>query len=444
MKWVDLRLLDEGSVFNVVPEKLQGWLTDERVDASVGWGLNGAFAVRFGSYLLGGLEDEIFDKPLQTSSVLMMTVEENENSVVGLVSYMDSTLCFASSAVVPVNPVTRFAIDYSSGVPVMFTSTFHEDSIAELSLLTYSHSGERLKIADTVDLMRPSVVSNRVVMREKRYCDICVKGKTICHCSESMKRLVMRDKYDMMQSLMRKGGQGAVWRRYRNLVRCIGNCVGETELTTYALKDHKLVKVYTRQLGLTVAHIVGGLELDRIKLVHAQDLLLRSVPTLLHTNPENDEVSKTTEKSSGDDEEVEKVVCTECHMTFNRPYELGRHIHNVHLQLKPFHCHLCARGFSRRAHVAEHISAVHENRRDRACEECGHRFRTKSKLARHFRTVHLRLRPFPCDTCSASFCQKSDLQRHITAKHKNDINKQPTTIKSDTNCMPSAFQPEIV
>eukprot|EP00190_Bangiopsis_sp_CCMP1999_P004685 CAMPEP_0198727336 /NCGR_PEP_ID=MMETSP1475-20131203/4096_1 /TAXON_ID= ORGANISM="Unidentified sp., Strain CCMP1999" /NCGR_SAMPLE_ID=MMETSP1475 /ASSEMBLY_ACC=CAM_ASM_001111 /LENGTH=432 /DNA_ID=CAMNT_0044489363 /DNA_START=183 /DNA_END=1481 /DNA_ORIENTATION=+ len=415
-----------GSVYNSLSPDLQDFLTDEGVDLTVGWGLKGAFTFETTTFpVLDGCGTWTNATPLSTSSSLIVMFSETDSVVRGLVSFLDRQHCFASPEARD-NVELRFVADLSPGMPQLYTSSFKEDGMIELVKYTYNSVGERRRLSDTAPATQPWKVRVRQIAEEKRYCGDCVSRGRICECSEYDRQHRLADKFAWFDSLNVGYSGASAWRRLRYFVGGMTGDVGEVRISKYVpARDGAFVNAGSMTIGTHFNHIMSGDNLEGIKLLHAQSLLMRSAPVgLCLISPAIADETEAADATAGqvlkeESAQYARDWCSSCDITFAEPYEYCRHLNNVHLNHKPYQCTQCDRSFSRRAHVAEHISAVHEDRRDRVCSECGAKFRTQSKLTRHHKTVHLRLRPYACKHCAASFCQKSDLVRHENAKHKH-------------------------
>lgn len=86
-------------------------------------------------------------------------------------------------------------------------------------------------------------------------------------------------------------------------------------------------------------------------------------------------------------------------------------------------CQYCdkSRVFIDASALTLHIKQVHMNmglKTKSACETCGKYFHNKTNLQRHINTVHLNLRPFSCHLCNLSFGQQCQLTGHIRLHSK--------------------------
>lgn len=133
-------------------------------------------------------------------------------------------------------------------------------------------------------------------------------------------------------------------------------------------------------------------------------------------------------KNAGAKKSSNAFPCERCGKTFERRYDLRRHVTTVHDKVRAFNCSHCDMSFLQRSHLKEHISSVHEKTFSVTCDVCQLQFTSKSRLMRHHKAVHLRLRPFRCDECDCSYFQRTDLKKHQIAKHGKEPTLAGTTV----------------
>lgn len=104
-------------------------------------------------------------------------------------------------------------------------------------------------------------------------------------------------------------------------------------------------------------------------------------------------------------------TCHICGKQFRVPAGLNRHIRDVHVGLKEFSCDICSRTFASKATRDDH-RRVHTGERPYVCDSCGKTFKTKACLYTHNKS-HSDSYPFPCSYCSKGFRSRPSLLAHI-------------------------------
>ena len=107
-------------------------------------------------------------------------------------------------------------------------------------------------------------------------------------------------------------------------------------------------------------------------------------------------------------------ACDQCESSFNRPADLKRHIHMVHLE-KLFKCTQCDSAFGRNSELNNHIKSAHENAF--VCPTCKKSFATELVLTDHIASVHEGIR-YKCDFCDETYASRGALWNHKNRAHK--------------------------
>eukprot|EP00184_Porphyridium_aerugineum_P000732 CAMPEP_0184698028 /NCGR_PEP_ID=MMETSP0313-20130426/4786_1 /TAXON_ID=2792 /ORGANISM="Porphyridium aerugineum, Strain SAG 1380-2" /LENGTH=631 /DNA_ID=CAMNT_0027156905 /DNA_START=412 /DNA_END=2310 /DNA_ORIENTATION=- len=84
----------------------------------------------------------------------------------------------------------------------------------------------------------------------------------------------------------------------------------------------------------------------------------------------------------------ERRNCAVCDVSFNRKYDLKRHLRSKHLMEKDYTCDICQMQFSRKTHLDTHIKGYHEKTNRLPCKYCDQVFRYESSKSKHMWAVH--------------------------------------------------------
>ncbi|XP_014229957.1 gastrula zinc finger protein XlCGF7.1-like [Trichogramma pretiosum] len=110
--------------------------------------------------------------------------------------------------------------------------------------------------------------------------------------------------------------------------------------------------------------------------------------------------------------------CGECGRGFAREDNLRQHRAVLHQGLKRFLCDRCPEAFGLKVTLKLHVARVHDARR-LECAECGKLFSKFNHVKRHLHTVHLKLKPYRCELCDRPFGRKEYLKAHTANVHKS-------------------------
>ena len=91
--------------------------------------------------------------------------------------------------------------------------------------------------------------------------------------------------------------------------------------------------------------------------------------------------------------------CEHCGKIYEKKYEFDRHVDLVHKGLKYFYCEECGKGFTTKFYVGEHKKVVHQGRKDFPCDLCEKSFSHNSSKQIHIRAVHEKRMDYSCETC---------------------------------------------
>ena len=108
---------------------------------------------------------------------------------------------------------------------------------------------------------------------------------------------------------------------------------------------------------------------------------------------------------------ADKVTCPSCKKCFRGKYELDRHIKTMHDQPCAFSCSWCGMKFKRQDYLLKHRQAglTEDDEVKYQCKECDKIHCTLRSLQYHQRKEHPK---FLCDICSKSFSRKFNLEVH--------------------------------
>ena len=119
--------------------------------------------------------------------------------------------------------------------------------------------------------------------------------------------------------------------------------------------------------------------------------------------------------------------CDRCDYTSPYKNVLLHHVRTVHEKGRSFKCQFCGKHFSLGVDLQLHVTAAHGHVKDLTCpHQCGFVTAHSSSLGRHMREVHLNIKPKrsrgragsrTCDECSYSTNCIRALRRHRDAMH---------------------------
>lgn len=132
------------------------------------------------------------------------------------------------------------------------------------------------------------------------------------------------------------------------------------------------------------------------------------------------------ERDSSDNNGKENLAftCEICEKSFEKNWQLTRHVKFFHLNLKNYICNYCNRGFKQLYHLQEHIT-THTGERKFKCNICDKTFSRISSQRKHMRAHDAapgeksKKSPFLCSVCGKKFPYSNGAQRHMRT-HSDD------------------------
>jgi KRAB domain-containing zinc finger protein len=109
-----------------------------------------------------------------------------------------------------------------------------------------------------------------------------------------------------------------------------------------------------------------------------------------------------------------------CDRAFPTQGDLKRHVARVHLNVRHWKCNFCPLKFQTLAVLDRHEEREHKVscQQKWCCPKCPTTFYTcPSTVKRHFDKVHLQLKPYGCHLCSCSFTWQYELKKHLKVNH---------------------------
>ncbi|XP_073812318.1 uncharacterized protein isoform X2 [Musca autumnalis] len=115
--------------------------------------------------------------------------------------------------------------------------------------------------------------------------------------------------------------------------------------------------------------------------------------------------------------------CDMCESSFNRRYDLNRHIQAIHMNPKPktpgrpkatescFLCPYCGQSYSTKRKLRNHLKS-HSDDRPYACGVCGKAYKYL-RSAKDHQLIHSGIRPYKCSICEKSFKRADKLKTHM-------------------------------
>ncbi|XP_073811816.1 uncharacterized protein [Musca autumnalis] len=115
--------------------------------------------------------------------------------------------------------------------------------------------------------------------------------------------------------------------------------------------------------------------------------------------------------------------CDMCESSFNRRYDLNRHIQAIHLNPNPktpgrrkneetcFLCPHCGQSYSTKRKLRNHL-ITHSEDRPYSCGVCGKAFKSVRSVKDH-QLTHSDIRPYTCSICEKSFKRADKLKTHM-------------------------------
>ena len=119
--------------------------------------------------------------------------------------------------------------------------------------------------------------------------------------------------------------------------------------------------------------------------------------------------------------ELKSFACDKCEFKTTYKYGLAKHVKVVHDHYKPYQCTYtgCSfKGTANKANLDIHIRAVHLNKKDHVCDVCGYATVDKHTLLSHKKGVHERIKDLVCSVCGYVTSYPKALQRHIKVVHE--------------------------
>ncbi len=113
--------------------------------------------------------------------------------------------------------------------------------------------------------------------------------------------------------------------------------------------------------------------------------------------------------------------CTNCKMSFSRPWALRRHMATSHSGPQTELCTQCTGTFSNKRQLSIHVAERHpgmEAARTFVCPMCGASLLHKFLLRNHIDGWHTGELPYSCNMCIARFKKSRQLLAHMKAMHQ--------------------------
>lgn len=127
---------------------------------------------------------------------------------------------------------------------------------------------------------------------------------------------------------------------------------------------------------------------------------------------------KETKSSINNGKENAAYKCEICEKSFDKNWQLNRHIKVFHLNVKNYICSYCNRGFKQLYHLQEHVTS-HTGERKFKCNICTKTFSRMSSQRKHMKAHESapgeksKKSPFLCPICGKKFPYSNGAQRHI-------------------------------
>ena len=118
---------------------------------------------------------------------------------------------------------------------------------------------------------------------------------------------------------------------------------------------------------------------------------------------------------------IRPFECEQCQKSFIKKNHLKDHINAIHLKIKPYECHQCKMSFAQKSQLNTHVK-IHQEIKAHKCQYCNKLFSRKHNLSGHVERVHLKIKPlkkFLCNECEAPFEHKQFLEYHMNKVHLN-------------------------
>merc|ERR1712223_66208 len=146
--------------------------------------------------------------------------------------------------------------------------------------------------------------------------------------------------------------------------------------------------------------------------------------------------NNSTKKKSGDET---KSLCSECSLAFPTGQDMKKHIDLAHRGRqggKKYQCIQCAEEFSSVSSHKQHME-LHIQEKPFRCHLCGLHLTKASGLKRHIKRIHEKIAPVhECPHCSKAFFEKFDLARHVkthdASKRCDKCHKLLPSLKDNT------------
>lgn len=123
-----------------------------------------------------------------------------------------------------------------------------------------------------------------------------------------------------------------------------------------------------------------------------------------------------------------KYTCFKCRNSYTNLYDLTTHTKTCKVKLK---CKICGRIFTALSGLENHL-INHEEKVNVVCDQCGLEFNNPFQLDAHIEAKHVRVvRPdcvFRCSKCSETFSSSLDLLTHFKI-HQQEVFAEPMTCK---------------
>ena len=130
----------------------------------------------------------------------------------------------------------------------------------------------------------------------------------------------------------------------------------------------------------------------------------------------------------------QKFTCGLCGKDFGQSGALKTHISSFH-EKKHFACGICNKVFSYKSTVISHMKICHEGGgKTYNCEHCEKSFNKPYDLRRHVENIHQGQNSVKCNFCSKSLTRMDNLYAHLKRCHKDEFEKNAkVSVKLSTN-----------
>lgn len=122
--------------------------------------------------------------------------------------------------------------------------------------------------------------------------------------------------------------------------------------------------------------------------------------------------------------------CPVCHKTYADPFQMLRHVREVHSSEKKYMCDVCGKLFTSTQRANQHKKSIHlgikREEENFECDICKKIMRSKLAISDHM-SIHTGEKLHQCKLCNKCFGFSSDISRHMK-RHKL-LDGEPNSIK---------------